>query len=69
VQALRAETSTYFSREAEAEGAGGRFAAQDPGVGWDQQPAAEWSPDPSGVEPPINEVGNGPVLGWRIDDA
>jgi hypothetical protein len=60
------ETSTYHSREAEAEGAGGRFAAETPRVGWDQQPPAEWSEDLSGIEPPIDGRGESSVLGYRI---
>src|SRR5579863_10426893 len=59
-------TSTYHSREAEALGAGGRFAAQNRKVGWHDQPGPEWTDQCVGVEPPIG--GDMPVLGWRIDD-
>lgn len=66
VQALRAETSTYHGREAEALSPGGRFSAESPRVGWDGQPPATWSDDPSGAEPPHDGRGEGNVLGFRI---
>lgn len=67
-EALKAvrETSTYYDRQNEAEGAEGRFAALEPRL--TELPAPVWADDPSGVEPPINQTGNGPTLNYPIDE-
>jgi hypothetical protein len=69
VQALRAETSTYHGREAEAEGPGGRFAAEAPRVGWHDQPGPEWADQCVGDEPPVDGRGEGTETGYAIDQA
>ena len=69
VQTLRAETSTYHSiAEADADALGGRWARHEPKVEWHDQPGPNWADQGVGPEPPINETGNSPVLGFAIDD-
>ena len=66
VQALRAETSTYHGREAEALSPGGRFAALEPRLTEAELPGPSWAFDPSGDEPPHDGRGEGNVLAYRI---
>jgi hypothetical protein len=67
LQVLRqGPANTYYQREAQALEAGGRFAAQEPRVGWHGQPGPEWSDQCVGVEPPV--PGDGLEWGRAIDE-